>query len=146
MIDELFRYTEANVETDGLHWLMICSCFAAAEAALKEEEFWPPYVEAITRLTLLLLGEYPDHRKRKAGKKKSDHYQLGRLRTLHYLQSEDQKLKVLLAVQAAGFPQLSVPPRTALSEFREANGFDATYRDFMRWYRRTYAEDYALVF
>ena len=149
VLDELFRYVEANVSTDEAHWHMILSCFAAAKESLKSEAFWPGYVEAITRLSLLLLGEYPDHRKRTTGKKRADHYVLSRHRTLHFAQSPQQRLNLLFAanaLQSVGFPELSVSPRAALSEFREQFGFQATYAQFMRWYRATYPRDYALVF
>ena len=146
VLEELFRYTRENVETDELHWQMLLSCFAAAQESLKEEEFWPGYTEAITRLSLLLLGDYPDHRKRKTGKKKSGHYHLNHLRDLKFLQTNDQKLKVLLAAYSAGFPELSLAPLTALSEFRVAHGYGPDYRAFMKWYKTTYPRDYAAVF
>ncbi|MCK9636862.1 MAG: hypothetical protein M0R41_11360 [Methylobacter tundripaludum] len=145
-LDELYQYARTNIETDELHWLMICSAFCAANESLKEEFFWPGYVEGLSRLNLLVLGDYPDHRKRKTGKKKTEHYQLSRLRQLHYLQNQDQKLKVLLAAQAGGFPKLSVPPLTALSEFRDQYGYKASYGDFMRWYKNKYPQDYAALF
>ena len=94
---------------------MLCTAFAAANESLKEENFWPGFVEGMIRLNLLLLGDYPDHRKRKTGKKKAEHYHLDRLRRLHYLQNQDNKLKVLFAAQMFGFPKLSIAPRTALS-------------------------------
>lgn len=146
VLDELYRYAQTNIETDELHWLMICTAFTAAHESLKEENFWPGYVEGIIRLNLLVLGDYPDHRKRKTGKKKAEHYHLSRLRALHYLQNQDQKLKVLLAAQAVGFPKLSAPPRTVLSEFRAQHGYEATYRDFIRWYKSQYPQDYASLF
>jgi hypothetical protein len=146
LLDEVYRYAQENVETDELHWFMICTAFAAAHEALKGKDFWPGYVEGIVRLNLLLLGDYPDHRKRKRGKKKDEHYHLGRLRKLHYLQNQDQKLKVLLAAQACGYPDLTVRPRDALSQFRSEHGFGANYRDFIKWYKLTYPQDYAAVF
>lgn len=145
LLEELYRYTRENIETDELHWQMLLSCFVAAHESLKEEAFWPGYVEAITRLAFLLLGDYPDHRKRRTGKKPADHYRLNRLRDLKYTQTQDQRLKVLLA-QAAGFPELAVAPRTALSEFREQYGYKPSYKDFMHWYKKAYPSDYAAVF
>jgi hypothetical protein len=65
---ELFRYLEANVETDDVHWPMLHSGLAAAYESLKGSDFWPGYVEGITRLALILMGDYPDHRKRKEGR------------------------------------------------------------------------------
>lgn len=146
LLDELYRYVQANIETDELHWVMICTAFTAAHEALKQEVFWPGYVEGLIRLNLLVLGDYPDHRKRKTGKKKVGHYHLHQLRQIHYLQNQNQKFKVLLAAQASGYPELSVSPLTALSEFRAEHGFDASYRDFMQWYKKAYPQDYSALF
>lgn len=149
LVEELFRYTEANIATDDAHWFMLLSCFAAANESLKEPDFWPGYTEAITRLSLLLLGDYPDHRKRKVGKKRADHYLLSHHRSLHFLQSADQRLRVLFAAHAlrsVGYPELSTSPRDALSAFRAEHGYAAGYREFFRWYKLHYAQDYALVF
>jgi hypothetical protein len=145
-LEELYRYTRENVETDELHWQMLLSCFVAAHESLKETDFWPGYTEALTRLTLLLLGDYPDHRKRKTGKKAADHYRLSRLRGLNYVQTSDQKLHVLLASEAAGFPELAFAPRAALREFREQHGYKPGYKDFLRWYKKAYPADYASIF
>jgi hypothetical protein len=146
VLDELYEYAQANIETDELHWLMICTAFASAHESLKEDSFWPGYVEGMVRLNLLLLGDYPDHRKRKTGKKKAEHYHLSRLRKLHFLQNQDQKVKTMLAAQTVGFPKLSEPPRIALSKFRAEYGYEASYRDFIRWYKCMYPRDYAALF
>ena len=146
VVRELGHYLDANVESDEVHMMMLYSGLAAAEEALKENDFWPGYVEGITRLALLLMGDYPDHRKRKGGAKRKDHYQLRKLRTVRYLQDELQRVKTLLATSAFGYPKLSKNPRDALGEFRELHGRRATYIEFFRWYRKTYPEDYAAVF
>lgn len=147
LLDELYQYTRANIETDDLHWIMLCTAFASADEALKnEDDFWPGFVEGLIRLNLLILGDYPDHRKRKAGKKKTGHYRLNGLRQLHYLQNQDRKLNVLFAAHAAGFPKLSVAPRDALSKFRSEYGHEPNYRDFMYWYKNNYPKDYAALF
>ena len=70
ILDELYKYLEENVHTDEMHTLMLYSCLYAAHEALKEKDFWPGYLEGITRLSLLLMGDYPDHRRRRGGKKK----------------------------------------------------------------------------
>jgi len=146
VVRELGRYLDANVESDEVHMMMLYSGLAAAEEALKQNDFWPGYVEGITRLALLLMGDYPDHRKRKGGAKRKDHYQLRRLRKVRYCQDEIQRVKTLLATSAFGYPKLSKNPRDALGEFRELHGRRATYHEFFRWYRKTYPEDYAAVF
>ena len=145
-LDEIYAYTEANIETDDIHWLMICSAFASAHAALKEDFFWPGFIEGLVRLNLLVLGDYPDHRKRKGGKKKSTHYSLNSFRSLHYLQDSDQKLRVLYAQPRLGFPELSISPLDAMSIFRNQHGYQASHREFMKWYKKNYPKDYASIF
>jgi len=125
---------------------MILSGLAAADQALKEKNFWPGYVEGMTRVVLLLMGDYPDHRRRKPGRKKADHYKLDRLRSLHFEQSANQRIRTLLAAGAAGFPQLTANPRDVLTQFRTEHGYAAGYREFLDWYRKAYGQDYAAVF
>jgi hypothetical protein len=146
VVRELGHYLDANIESDEVHMMMLFSGLAAAEDALKETHFWPGYVEGITRLVLLLMGDYPDHRKRKGGAKRKDHYQLRRLRTVRYCKDELQRVKTLFAASALGYPKLSKDPRDALSEFREIHGRRATYIEFFRWYKKKYPEEYAAVF
>jgi len=146
ILRELDRYLSENVDTDELHYLMILSGLAAADEALKEKDFWPGYVEGMTRVVLLLIGDYPDHRRRKPGRKKADHYKLDRLRSLHFGQDMNQRVRTLLAAGATGFPKLTRNPRDVLTEFRAEHGYAADYREFLSWYRKTYSQDYAAVF
>jgi len=76
VLGELKRHIAANIDTDEFHRMILCSGLMGAEEALKHDDFWPGYVEGITRLCLILLGDYPDHRKRRLGRKDKDHYKL----------------------------------------------------------------------
>jgi hypothetical protein len=145
-LEELFRYIEHNVHSDGLHMCMLMTGLRSAQESLQEDDFWPGYAEGVTRVALLLMGDYPDHRKRRGGKKTSDHYDLARLRTLTYHQNSDQRLATLLRAKAVGYPGLSNDPRQALRKFRDECGFEASYKDFLRWYKQNFPEDYAAVF
>jgi hypothetical protein len=146
VVREVGRYLDANVESDEVHMMMLYSGLAAAEESLKEDDFWPAYVEGITRLALTLMGDCPDHRKRKWGAKRKEHYRLRRMRSVRYCQDELQRVRTLLTTSAVGFPKLSINPRDALGEFRELYGPRGTYIEFFRWYRKTYPEDYVAVF
>lgn len=151
VLKELSRYLEENIETDDLHWPMLYSGLAMAYDALKATDFWPGYVEGITRLALILIGDYPDHRKRKRGRKQDDHYRLSRCRTLHYTQTSAQKLITLQAASPASFGpimgiNLSKDAYDALREFRREAGFKPGYKEFIRWYRKKYPQDYVAVF
>lgn len=146
ILKELEQYFWHNVDTDELHMYMIYIGFLAAEEALKQEEFWPTYTEAILRIAFLLMGDYPDHRKRKGGRKREGHYNLQRFRSVRYFQNNNQKLATLLAVPRFGLPKLEKDPNDAFHEWRRAVGFKATNKDFLKWYKEKYGKDYALVF
>lgn len=146
VLHEIDRYLIANIDTDELHLQMLQSGLFAADESLKEEDFWPGYAEGITRVLLLLMGDYPDHRKRQTGRRKTDHYKLDRLRSLFWTQNSRQRLNTLLAAGQTGFPRLSRHPREVLSEFRKLHGFKLGYREFLDWYRKVLPGDYAALF
>jgi len=146
VLNEMENYIAANVDTDEFHREMLLSGLVGANEALKQEEFWPGYVEGITRLALILLGDYPDHRRRKPGRKDKDHYKLNLCRSMVWMQTPDQRLRTLVAVGNAGFPKLSAHPLDILREFRSRYGYKPTYSDFLEWYRHNHPEDYAAVF
>jgi hypothetical protein len=146
VLNEVFQYLEQNIDTDELHYIMLLSGFAAAHESLKCDDFWPGYAEGITRIAMVLMGDYPDHRKRKAGRKTFEHYQLNRYRTGHWTQTPNQRLYTLLAVGTVETPKLSKNPREAFSEFQRQYGSQPSYKKFMDWYRKTFPADYATVF
>ena len=146
VLDELEHYLEENVETDKVHYFMLLSGLYAARDALTEDDFYTGYVEGITRFALILMGDSPNHKKRKGGAKKSDHYSLRYHRSLVWLQSPDQKLRTLLTAWQIGMPKLSKDPMLALHEFREIYGDKPDYRVFFYWYKNNYPADYAAVF
>jgi len=74
VLAELDRYMAENVDTDAFHALMLHSGLYAAHESLKGDDFWPGYVEGITRFALLLMGDYPDHKRRGKGRKPVKHY------------------------------------------------------------------------
>lgn len=122
VLREIDRYVQANVDTDELHEFIIASGLLAADEALKQDDYWPGYTEGLTRVLFTLMGDYPDHRRRKGGARSADHYSLGALRQVQYAQGVGQRLTTLLAAGTIGFPPLSAPPRAALNEFRRLHG------------------------
>jgi hypothetical protein len=145
ILSELDRYLEANVQTDDVHLRMLYSGLAGAHESLKDKEFWPGYVEGITRLALILMGDYPDQRKRRRGRKQEDHYRLSRCRSVQYVQTSNQKLNALVAAPRLEI-NLSKDALDALREFRRVAGYRVGYKEFFRWYREKYPQDYAAVF
>ncbi|MHB1958137.1 MAG: hypothetical protein ACYCO5_03800 [Acidobacteriaceae bacterium] len=146
VLGEMERYVAANVDTDDFHKFTLLSGLWGASEALKEEDFWPGYVEGITRVGLILLGDYPDHRKRKLGRKLADHYKLDLERTVQWTQTPEQRLSVLIHAERTGFPVLSERPLDVLRKFRDRYGFKPTQTDFLEWYRANFPRDYAAVF
>ena len=143
---ELERYLEENVTTDQVHRIMLQSGIEAARHSLDTEDFPFGYIEGITRVALLLIGDYPDHRKRKPGRKRTAHYDLTRFRSLSYTQTPNQRLQTLIAAFRVPVPMVSKNPLEALREFRAQSEYDGSYRDFLRWYAHAYPKDYAAVF
>ena len=123
---------------------MLATGLWAAEESLKEDDFWPGYTEGITRFALLLLGDYPDHRKQRLKGKRKSHYNLKNLRSIAYVQSHEQKAKTLFAASAFGLPKLSSDP---LKYWREyvAQTSSPSYRQFLQWFRKHHPKDYASV-
>ena len=130
VLHELDRYIQANVDTDELHATMIASGLFAADESLKEDDFWPGYAEGLTRVILTLLGDCPDHRRRKGGAKSGDHYALGLYRDLHYTQDAEQRFRTLLAAGVFGLPGLETAPREGLMEFRKHLASASTPKTF----------------
>lgn len=146
VLRELDQYIRANIDTDELHHSIIATGFLAANESLKQDDFWPGYTEGVTRVLVALLGDCPDHRRRKAGKKSMDHYRLNLHRSVHYTRDAEQRFRTLIAAGVFGLPDLSVAPRDVLMEFREQFGSKPTHRQFMRWYKKHFPADYTAVF
>jgi predicted house-cleaning noncanonical NTP pyrophosphatase (MazG superfamily) len=147
LLDEIYHYIEENVNTDELHYIMLCSGLASASNSLENDNFfWPGYIEGITRLCLLLLGDYPDYHRRKAGKKTKEHYKLNNHRILCYTQDADQKVRVLRAATRMGLLDKAHEFSYIMGEFRNEKGFNASYKDFLRWYRERYPGEYSKLF
>jgi len=145
VLAEIWDYLDTNIETDIVHRRMIHSGFMAADHALTEEIFWPGYVEGITRILLCLLGDYPDHRKRKTGTKKSGHYRLSKDRSLTFTQTRKQRSHMLFW-SAPALLELQSTPLTALHDFRDEVGLDVPIEEFVSWYKARHPEDYLKVF
>jgi hypothetical protein len=146
ILHELDRYIRANVDTDELHLFIIAAGLCAADESLNQDEFWPGYAGGITQVLLALLGDYPDHRRRKGGAKPADHYLLDLNRSLRYTQDMEQRFRTLIAAGDFGVPGLSRRPREALDEFRRQFGSRPTHAQFMLWYRKRFPADYTAVF
>jgi len=144
VLKELERYLDENVTTDEQHRFLLATGLWAAQESLKEEDFWPGYVEGITRFALLLLGDYPDHRKRRRSGKRAEYYKVNSLRSVVYSQSHEQRVRTLFAASAVGLPKLSAKPRELWRAYM-AQTNKPSYREFLQWFRKQYPDDYAAV-
>ena len=117
VLQELNRYLGCNVDTDEVHRVMLYSGLAAADHSLNDEFFWPGYVEGITRLALVLMGDYPDHRLRRRGSKKKGHYKLDLHRSVHYTRNTAQRFRALVFGYRSKLLKLDVDPEDAYMEF-----------------------------
>lgn len=146
VLQQLDRYIQTNVDTDEMHSMLIASGLFAADESLKSDDFWAGYAEGLTRVVLTLLGDYPDHRRRKGGAKSADHYSLRLHRSLHYVQGTEQRFRTLIAAGAFGLPGLKTPPREVLMDFRRQFGSKPTHAQFVRWYKKQFPDQYTAVF
>lgn len=146
VLRELHAYRVANVHTDELHDALLDSGLKSAHTSLTQDDFWPGYVEGITRFVLLLMGDYPDHRSRRTGPKPGGYYRLSGCRTLSYAQTTVQRMRALEVAHATGFFSLSQDPRSLWITYQLSKLGPADYRSFLKWYRHHFPEDYAKVF
>ena len=147
LLKEMDRYIAKNVDTDQVHQEMLQWSLAAAHVALEEDEdFWPGSVAGITRLALVLMGDYPQHRRWTPGRKSDDHYSLDVHRCVQWTQTPEQRFLTFIAAGKLGFPKLANSPQDVLDLFRERFGFKPSQAQFMEWYRKNLPEDYAALF
>lgn len=143
---ELDLYRRANVQSDTLHNLMLDSGLASADSALQQEDFWPGYVEGILRFALVLLGDYPNHRRRKPGRKANDHYRLNLRRSVAYVQNAEQRFRTLWAASQMHLPNVPGPMWQVMELFYQEYSYHVPRRVFLDWYRRHHPEAYAAIF
>jgi hypothetical protein len=146
ILDELWQYIYANVETDEVHMMMLHTGIATAKEALKKKDFWPEYSAGVLRIAFLLLGDVPDHGRYSRGRKRDSHYRLTRHRSIHYLRDGQQALNTLLTAFRFGHPELTTDAREAYRTFRQRFGYRSTHKSFLKWFRKEFPGDYAATF
>jgi len=142
---EIELYIEHSVDSDSAHRLLLQTAVWSAQEALKRDgpDLYIAYIEALTRMALALMGDYPDHRRRKGSGIREGHYSLKKCRTIHYSSTPMQRLWVLKTGYALKIPGCSIDPLNALQEFRSQFGSKPNMADFIRWFARTYPVQYA---
>ena len=147
LLAELDRYQRANIQTDGLHELQLAAALAAAhEAVTNDKEFWPGVVEGLARYALGLMGDWPDHHKRKGGRRTAEHYELGRHRSITYRQSTHQRFLTLYrAVDTKAFGT-ATPMWQLMSSYYSRFGYGKDDLRRLEWFRQAYPEVYSRIF
>jgi hypothetical protein len=142
---ELDLYLQENVATDAAHAELIRKCMESALRSLDLDDFWPGLAGGLMMLAFVLMGDPPDHRRRRGGRKTPRHYQLTVHRSLAYARTSEQRFRTLLAAKRSG-AQLSRNPLELWWEFRRREGPGTTKHKFLQWYRQRHPADYAEVF
>ncbi|MEW5915526.1 MAG: hypothetical protein AB1762_03940 [Gemmatimonadota bacterium] len=147
LLRELDRYQRANIRTDGFHELLLAASLTAAhKAATEDDDIWPGVVEGLVRYALTLMGDWPDHHRRKKGRKAENHYDLGLRRSITYRQDTHQQFLTLYqAVESKSFG-VSTPMWQLLSSYYEEFGYTKGERSRIDWFRKKYPEVYARIF
>ena len=142
LLTELEGYLEANVESDPVHEHYCQLALREAREVLKDADFWPEFAARLVFLVLLLMGDVPNHRRRRRGARRSDHFSLRRHRSVAYVQTAEQRYRLLYLAREMG--ALKRHPRDASFEFHSKQG-KRSRRSFLRWYREKYPDDYLKI-
>lgn len=143
---ELYRYMRQNVDTDPPHRELLESAFLCASHDLDTEDAYIGYIQALTRLCLVLMGDYPDHRKRRGKGKGKGYYGLQMCRSLEYTRSPNQRLWALDASRLLFVEGCDVKVFDELNKFRRQFGYEPTIADFLRWFAAEHPVHYAATF
>ena len=146
LLGELHKYQLANVRTDEFHELVLASGLASADAALTQDIFWPGYIEGVVRFALTLMGDYPDHRRRKRGRKKAGHYDLNLHRSIAFHASSEQRYRSLYQSVDLCWMGNKSKMWELMGPFYKAYGTNRTAREKLDWFRKTYPQMYSRAF
>ncbi len=146
LLGELHRYQIANIRTDEFHELVLASALTSADGALSTSDYWPGYAEGILRFALTLMGDYPDHRHRKPGRKNVEHYDLTLRRSVAYNQSTAQRYRTLCVAVDLGLLGAKKKMWELMEPFHEEHGTRYSQRQQLEWFRKTYPDLYARAF
>ena len=147
VLGEIDRYRRANIHTDAVHALMLDSGLLAAHLAAKKEEFfWPSVVEGLVRFALTLMGEYPDHRRRKGRAKGGEYYSLQLHRTVVVSQTPEQKYRLLWVASELGLFGMPHPMWQAVAPYHDQYGYKRSKAHFLEWFKQAYPEQYSRIF
>ena len=150
ILNELKYYLDKNIDTDSLHYNQLTDSLSLlSNSSYKDkrmEEIYFDYIEKFIRFSLLLMGDNPDHRKRKGGRKSKEHYDLSRHRSIIYLQDTDQQFFTMLNASIYFREKFKIDTKKVLRDFRHEKGYKATRKDFINWFKEKYPKEYLVLF
>lgn len=138
-----------NVETDAIHRKkVLATCDALLQdlgAASTINAANAAVIEHLIRLVFLLLGNMPDHWRRRSPYSDS-FWKLNGHRTLHYSQSVEQKVATL--INAVDIQKRVEVPLEEHPNLHEAFylGFKGNSSEFLTWFKNKYPAAYCEVF
>ncbi|HEY5122605.1 MAG TPA: hypothetical protein VIK14_02600 [Ignavibacteria bacterium] len=146
ILEELNLYLIENIETDEVHIKMLKRSLESSKANISEDFFWPGYLEGILRFSLILLGDLPNHYRRKKGRKSINHYNLKRFRKINYYQDVNQKINLLFNASKIEDIIINKNLFKIRKEFYNSKQVSFTNYEFIKWFKKNYPEDYSKIF
>ena len=142
---EIQKYLNENIETDSIHMKRLSDAASSSETSLKEENYLPLYIEGLIRLIFTLIGQSPEHDRRKGGRKTKDHYKLDKYRNICYIQDSQQKYHLLHYASHNHF--ISVQNmRLVYYDFCKEFSYYEKKKKFINWFKKKYPDDYLRIF
>ena len=140
VLNELEKYLSENVHTDPSHQDELQRAIKSAQLYFNNEYWWPGIFEGLVRLTLLLMGDLPEHYKYAKGKKDNEYYRLDLHRSVCWTQNTNQKIRMIYYAEKLG--KIDKKLWQLRKEFQESS----ENKNFLLWFRDKYPIDYAKVF
>lgn len=142
---EIQKYLNENIDTDSIHMERLLDAASSSESALKNDEYLPLYIEGLIRLIFTLIGQSPEHYRRKGGRKTKDHYKLDKYRNIIYSQNANQKYQLLY--YASRYNYISIRNlKLVYYDFCKKFGFHEKKRKFINWFKKKYPNDYLRIY
>ena len=151
LFDHLQRYVETNLVTDALHREQIQHALQSLKGAVRQPEREALLVTGLVRLCFLLLGDAPNHWRKKVVNR-PDYFALDRFRSIHYAQSPEQRARMIW--RTAVYPRIE-KARQAGPDDPDAERWHSLYHrldrggrhaEFIEAFRRECATEYVKLF
>lgn len=142
---EIQEYLNENIETDSIHMERLLAAASSSETALRKEDYLPLYIEGLIRLIFTLIGQSPEHCRRKGGRKAKDHYKLDKYRNICYIQDSQQKYRLLHFASQHHYISIQ-HMRSVYYDFCKEFTYYEKKKKFINWFKEKYSDDYLRIF